>query len=413
VTEQQEKWLVLNQYLQQLEVEAGSLKNGNSDSAPDGDEILNLALEVLVNGDFQDRWEVAKIFPKLGIGGTGLDPELKAQLPHPAIAPLVAILADEGAEPELRWFAARILGESPHPQAITALVELLKTSEDEDLREIAATAIANLGATAVQLLAPLLAEPETRLLGIQGLVGINSPEIVAPLMTVAQDPEVAVRIAVISALSNFHESAVIPVLRQALQDLAAPVRKEAAIALGMRPELLAEWDLVADLQPLIFDLNLEVGTAATIALGRLRTDAAATALFQALKSVPSTLQITIIRALGWMETPAALAYLGEILGQLSAVCQVEAIALLGRVTNPAMKPLAAQILIDFFPHPNVQDAQTKCALALAWGQLGNETAIPLLVEMLADVDSGVKLHAIAALKNFPRVTKEGYLFFNP
>lgn len=396
MAEQQERWLVLNQYLQQLEIEAVPPKNGNSSSAPDGDEVLKLAVEVLVNGDFQDRWEVAKIFPKLGKGVIGQSP----------IAPLVAILADEAAEAELRWFAARILGECPHLEGITALVALLKTTDDEDLAEIAVTALTNLGTAAVQMLTPLLAVAETRLLAVQALAGINSSEIVAPLMTVAQDDQVAVRIAVVSTLSNFHESAVIPVLRQALGDFAAPVRKEAAIALGMRPELVAEWDLVADLQPLIFDLNLEVSAAAAIALGRLRTDAAATALFQALKSVPSPLQITIIRALGWMETHRALTYLGGILGELSAVCQLEAIAVLGRVTNPAMKPLAAQILIDFFPHPNVQDAQTKCSLALAWGQLGDEAAIPLLVGMLADVDPGVQLHAIAALKNFPRVTTD-------
>jgi HEAT repeat protein len=399
VAEQQQRWLVLNQYLQQLEVEAVSLKNGNSDSAPDGDEILKLALEVLVNGDFQDRWEVAKIFPKLEKGAIGQSQELKA------IAPLVAILADEAAEAELRWFVARILGKCPHPEGITALVELLKTTDDEDLAEVAATALTNLGAAAVQVLTPLLAVAETRLLAVQALVGINSPEIVTPLLSVAQDSQVAVRMAVISALSNFHESAVIPVLRQALQDFAAPVRKEAAIALGMRPELLVEWDVVADLQPLIFDLNGEVCEAAAIALGRLRTDAAATALFQALKSAPLPLQITIIRALGWMETPPALAYLGEILGELQAICQVEAIAVLGRVSNPAMKPLAVQILIDFFPNINVQHSQIKCALALAWGQLGNKTAIPLLVEMLADVDSGVKLHAIAALKHFPSASQ--------
>jgi len=147
VAEQQQRWLILNQYLQQLEVEAVSLKNGNSDSAPDGDEILKLALEVLVNGDFQDRWEVAKIFPKLETGAMGQSP----------IAPLVAILADEAAEAELRWFAARILGECPHPEGITALVALLKTTDDEDLAEIAATALTNLGTAAVQVLTPLLA----------------------------------------------------------------------------------------------------------------------------------------------------------------------------------------------------------------------------------------------------------------
>jgi len=38
-------------------------------------------------------------------------------------------LEDEDAEEEVRWYAARILGEFNQPSVINALVELLKTSE--------------------------------------------------------------------------------------------------------------------------------------------------------------------------------------------------------------------------------------------------------------------------------------------
>jgi HEAT repeat protein len=87
-------------------------------SDTDLEQVLNLALDVLYAGDFQERWEVAKVFPKLGAI---------------AIAPLIEILEDEEADLELRWFAARILGGFNDPTVITTLVELLKTSEDEDL----------------------------------------------------------------------------------------------------------------------------------------------------------------------------------------------------------------------------------------------------------------------------------------
>src|SRR3712207_8445144 len=53
----------------------------------DLEQVLNLALDVLDAGDFQERWEVAKVFPKLGAI---------------AIAPLLEILEDEDADLELR-----------------------------------------------------------------------------------------------------------------------------------------------------------------------------------------------------------------------------------------------------------------------------------------------------------------------
>src|SRR4028118_1497303 len=149
---QQRNWSLLNQFLQQLplgknavDTEAGSVSLSDTDL----EQVLNLALDVLDAGDFQERWEVAKVFPKLGAI---------------AIAPLLEILEDEDADLELRWFAGRILGEFNHPSVITRLVEFLKTSEDEDLLVVAATALSSLGDSAVDALASLLADSESRLL---------------------------------------------------------------------------------------------------------------------------------------------------------------------------------------------------------------------------------------------------------
>lgn len=65
-------------------------------------------------GDFQQRWDIAKVLINLGTV---------------VINPLIDILEEDDAEDELRWFAAKILGELQHPEAIMPLVELLKITK--------------------------------------------------------------------------------------------------------------------------------------------------------------------------------------------------------------------------------------------------------------------------------------------
>ncbi|MCA1992688.1 MAG: HEAT repeat domain-containing protein [Coleofasciculus sp. S288] len=385
----QQNWTLVNQCLQQLPLEK---KGATSPSLnePELQQILNLAVKVLVESDFQERWEVAKLFPKLG---------------ERAIAPLIEILEDEDADLELRWYAARILGEFQHPQVVTALVELLQNAEDEDLAEMAAAALANLGSFAIDALTPLLAEEDTRFLAVQALTHIRRVETIAPLLSVVDDPQVSIRAAVIEAISSFHDFRIPPVLVKALNDLAARVRKEAIIGLSLRPDLRDELDLVNRIKPLLWDFNGEVCQQAAIALGRLGTDDAAEALFQVLKSpaTPLPLQITVVRALGWMETLDAVDYLQQGLTFTSVAACQEIVSVLGRLSEPSLRPKAAKILIDFLNSGQeaVREMGVKQALAIALGQLGDGRAQKVLIEMLAEEDTGVRLHAIAALKQFP------------
>uniref|UniRef100_A0ACD5GQN0 HEAT repeat domain-containing protein n=1 Tax=Desertifilum tharense IPPAS B-1220 TaxID=1781255 RepID=A0ACD5GQN0_9CYAN len=80
---------------------------------------------------------------------------------------------------------------------------------------------------------------------------------------------------------------------QALKHTAAPIRRAATIGLGLRSDLLAQLDLVSLLQERLWDFNFEVCQAATIALSRLGTPAAAIALARLLQSpqTPVPLQI--------------------------------------------------------------------------------------------------------------------------
>ena len=389
----QENWSLLNQCLQHL-LQSKSLVTGNHQ------QILNWALEILTWGDFQDRWDVAKLFPSLG---------------KQAIAPLINILQDEEAEEEFRWFAARILGEFNESEVISALVDLLKTAKSEELTAIATTALANQGKNAITALTDLLNQEEWRLLAVRGLAHIRTKETITPLLSVVHDSNVLIRVMAIEALGSFHDPLIVPVLLAALKDVAASVRKEAVIALGVRNDLKDQLNLVKVLKPLLWDFNLEVCQQTAIALGRLGTDEAANALFSLWESkvTPLPLQLQAIRALGWVETPQAIAYLKQIFQQDFAnsarqldyqlLIWQEVITVLGQVQAANLIPVATQVLIELLnsSHPAMNFAEIRQKLANSLGLLADPQAVDCLQSLLSDRDAVVQLHAIAALKKFP------------
>jgi HEAT repeat protein len=353
-------------------------------------QALQLAVGVLEKGDFQERWEIAKLWSKLG---------------KTAIAPVITLLQDEEADWEARWFAARILGQFEQPEAIAALVETLQTAEDEELASIAASVLASFGVRAVEGLAPLLEQPETRELAARSLSQIRRIETIDPLLTLVKDIDVRLRTLAIEALSSFHDSRIPPVLIQALSDPSAAVRKEAAIGLGLRPDLALTLNLVSHLKPLLYDLNTAVQSAAVIALGRIGTPDAAALLFEALidKATPLPLQKNLIHALIWVETAEKLNALRRALPFVSPLCVEEIIKVLGRLKSPNLQHQAVQILLEIYQEQGDGSVPLKQALAQAWGQLKHQSAIAALEQLLDDADERVRLHAIAALKNFQHV----------
>jgi HEAT repeat protein len=385
VAADRQNWPEAAQCLQQLPIKDGKpLETVNLELA------VSLAIKVLEWGDFQDRWEVAKILPNLGIA---------------AIAPLISILEDEDADTEKRWFAARILGKFDRAEVIEPLAKLVK-NPDEELSQVAAETLANLGSIAVESLTNLLLEADNRLFATAALAQIRSSEIIAPLLTVVKDSQAAVRATAIEALSSFHDARISTVLVEALNDTAIAVRKEAARALGVRSYLNTELDLVNLLKPLLSDIRLEVCSEAVIAIGRLKTDAAASVLFEFLRSTttPTQLQIETVRALSWMESTMALEFLEKALieqfDNIKSTVYQEIVTVLGRVEQPELKAKAAEILIDLLKtsHPIVYETGITKSLALALGQLGDMRALDVLIQLLANSDNSVRLHSVSALK---------------
>ncbi|WP_414624240.1 HEAT repeat domain-containing protein [Calothrix sp. CCY 0018] len=379
-------WILVNQQLQQLL----DKKDVNSKAVGDKEleQAVAIAMQILQVGDFQTRWDIAKIFPKIG---------------KPAIAPLLKILEDEKADLELRWFALRILGEFNEPQIVISLVKLLEETEEEELAIMSAQTLAKIGQPAVEALIDLLKDEKSRLLAVKSLAQIRRSEVIEPLLSVVDDSTAEVRLIAIEALGSFHHKHLIPVFITALQDTIFSVRKEAIIALKMRAYLEEEFDLVASIKPLLYDINSEVCQQAVLAMGCMKDEAAMKALFDLLnfKNAPLFLKQEAVRALNWNGTFAALDYLKEILYSDDIKLSQEIITVLGRQESAELKSYATKILIEYLnSQPEITyQSQIKQAIATSLGELRDSNALIHLEKLAYDDNSKVKLYALAAIKS--------------
>ncbi|NET43651.1 HEAT repeat domain-containing protein [Okeania sp. SIO2B3] len=408
IASQEKNWSLVNQYLQKFFLASQNTHVDVLENA-DLDVALDLAITVLKNGDFQEKWDIYKLFKQIG---------------KPAIAPLIEIIQDENLDLEKRWFVARILADFNSDEVREVLKNIIISSETEDLQEIAADTLAVLGDSAVDILTDLLANPDSRLLATKALAKINSPSTITPLLNLVKDGNDEVRKTAITALSNYHDSRLLFVLISALKDTVAQVRKEAVIGLSAYANLHQELGLVELLQPLLWDINFEVCQQVALAMGKIGTNTAATALFELLKTttVPVFLKLDAVRALGWVETQVSVEYLQSLLGDNCLVAvehqpQIvnEIITVLGKIERQELKPKATEILIEFLRSNNsvLESVRVKNSLILALGYLGDICALDYLIQLLEEDDASVRLHCIAALKQLdPEIAYQQLIYLS-
>lgn len=349
----------------------------------------DLALKMLVRADFQHKWAITKLLPLFG---------------SKIVPPLNTLVLDDTLEVEVRWFICKILGNFPEQTVILTLVKLLQQTTDTELIAIAEKTLIEIGDRAIDALVDLLSQPEHRPLAVRALSYIRTPPTITPLLKVTSDPAPELRTISIKALGSFHDDRVPPVLIAALQDRASNVRKEAAIALGFRPDLCQELNLVTCLKPLLYDLNLEVCRQAAISLGRMKQEKAIVVLSEVLQTdtTPVGLKSDVVKALGWSETTWAVSCLQQALIDASEPIIQDIITTLGRISAPELKLKSARILLDFWHDRDRQySPQTKQNLAISLGELRDNLARPILQQLAQDSDRKVKLHAICALKKLP------------
>lgn len=352
-------------------------------------------MEQFIDGDFQHRWDIVKHLPTFGTA---------------AIAPLLDLLQDDALEWEVRWFAARALGQFQHagtqPTVLAALLQVVQTTTDEDLRTAAAIALGQFGHASVAALTQLMEQPEQRLLAVQTLASIPHAATLPPLLTAATDPHPTVRAVAITGLGNLHPPAStdagLAVLLPALQDGDAGVRQATVVALGRWAERQPLPALVHPLVSCLWDVSLPVCQAAARALGRLDLQAARLALTQVLFAphTPEPLHLTVVRALSWQLQPATLNALVAAWEQAPTAVQLEIIAILGQQDTPALQQQARIALGDWLQRclHDPTATQLKQALALALGQVGDGAARSLLVQLCTTASESVQVYAAAALR---------------
>lgn len=359
-------------------------------------EIVSVLTE-LEKGDFQSRWETAKQIPEFG---------------EPAISFLVDLLHKNVADPELQWFLARILGEFNHIDAVMALAQLLQNTEDDDVAEISAQMLAQIGPQSMDALAALLESSDTRLLVVSALAQMQDAAVVPILIPAATDEDPSTRRMVIETLSRFHDPQIIPTLLQGLTDLDATVRRVAIAGISYRSHLFHEhhYESVELIQPFLNDLDILVCQTAALALGRLGTDTAAQALRATASAayVPIPLKLSIVQALGQIGSHQSVHVLQKLWPHKSSSLHVVdddhqtlAEAIIQALTlnrQPALQAVSTQALIHCLHHQPTTNPTLQKAIASAFGQLGNRQAIPELINLLRTSNMGVRLHAIAALK---------------
>ncbi|MDJ1182584.1 HEAT repeat domain-containing protein [Roseofilum casamattae] len=364
-------------------------------------ELLELGLEVLALGDFQVRWDAAKLLPELGTM---------------AIAPLLEWLADEDAEEELRWFAGSILETFNQPDTIAVLAEVLQKTDSEALRQLVSQILGSYGTSALPTLKELLATEHTRNWAVRALSCICDRQVVDLLLDVIPDRDPQVYAQALEILSCWRDPRAIPALMKGLESTMSKVRYAAVVGLGIRaksgvcPSISTE-QVVKGLRDRLWDFNLSVCEQAAMALGRLATVSSAIALHTIMRSesTPESLRITAIRSLGWIaedradpvSQPAYLALqcLLEMLypGILEENSWLELVQALGRVQHWQLQQQGSAALVKCLQERSLS-LRVQGAIALNLGYLQQEDAISTLVELASQEDMTVRLHAIAGLK---------------
>lgn len=348
----------------------------------------------LRQGSFEDRWEAAKQIPRLG---------------ESAIPDLIAMLRDETLVWEIRWFAARSLGSFDHPMAITALIDALGTA-DQDLQEAIIDALGHIGPSAIQSLSTLVTEATYQALVIEVLTRIPHPATQVPLVAAVDLTTGTTQAKVIEALGQFADLDLLPIFTQAVQNKASSVRLAALQGLIRLRTQVDESGWVAWIQPLVQDVNPAVAQRAIHALGRTPHLAATRTLQGLLEAIhtPEPLKIAASQALAWQGTAAALAVLIQTWDTLGQDTRIALVQGLSQITHPGLKTQMSQPVQQWLNTlPATADhSLLRRNLVMLLGQIGDDTALPILQTLSQDADAGVRFHAEAALRSTP-VLKQG------
>ena len=359
-------------------------------------EALILALEW---GDFQVRWDVTNVLPRLG---------------ERAIEPLLEWLQEDDLDADVQWFGIRMLGRWAGEAGLTRLLEVLR-SGTPDLQAMALSVLIQQGNAILDRISPLLMTGDTRLLAVKILSGIRSRDTMNLLLTVVTDENPEIREVALEALSSFQDERLGLVFIKALSDSVTSVRQTAAMAIGFC-QTLSAFDRTVHLVPLLWDVQISVSCAAASSLGRVNHEDSIAALQKALFSqpLPTPLGLELARSLFHIGNMAgyedAIVGLGayvmtsvmtetniSIQNKFNSDVVSEIFQILGRVDIPIAKSIALYAVLKCLEQQNLNSVDRTLAIT-ALGQLKDLRSIDPLIQQLIYPDPSLRLHVLHALQ---------------
>lgn len=339
-----------------------------------------------------------------------------SELPRSVARRLVAVALSD-PDVEVRLSAAAAARRLELPDLGNRLAAWLSDPEAR-IRLAAAEALrsrANGAALAALGRATSDADPRVRAAVARALGASESAEAAVPLLGRLDDPVPEVRREVVSALGRLRDRrAVVPLLAKAL-DPVGPVRQAAARALGELGDARAVSALVLVLR----DADETVRVAALEAIGRLGDASATSSVIAVLDDGSPQVRAAALAALARLGTPEAMAALVARLGR--DLVELEPVLLAveraGARVLPALRGCvetqngiagadgcarALGRLGDASDVERVRSGLERGAVSAsagltALGSLGGNTALPPVLERLADADPLVREQAVFAL----------------
>ncbi len=313
----------------------------------------------------------------------------------------VAALAMSSQDGDIRRAAIYLAGHFRAADFVMPLCDILRRGEqgeeygcDDDEHREAAAALASIGAPAVKELVSLLPEVDTatRLIAIDALAQIRSPEAARSLEPLLDDDDTEIVRTVAEALGRIGDTRSIDVLFALFDHMDLSVRAAAQSALARFGARVLERLLAMVANP-----AAEVRTQAASALGALKDPVAIEPLKKLLVDPSNAVKRAAVFALAQINEQHVGSLPLLLLGNQDPDVRCAAAQVLGRLRDKrAVEPLQYLLTEDVSPWVRYEAAQSL-------GEIGDRRAVPVLVERMADEAPQVR---IAALKAVARLSLE-------
>jgi HEAT repeat protein len=301
-----------------------------------------------------------------------------------AVDPLLGVLQDRTATPEMRTASASALGMIGDPRAIRGLALLLR-DERYFVREQASRALGRIGEPAVSLLLEMAnsSTPTTREAAVAALGNTGSKHAIEKVIEALSDSNANVRSAAVRSLGESASQMAVSHLMALLRDESSALRAQAAASLGRLGHLSLP-SLVSALK----DPKPSVRQLAAEALGDIGSKDAVAPLIELIASDQSGARPEAIEALGKIGDPAAVGTILSVMRTGSPSVRKRAISALSSFRDSRVIDALAAALSD-------QNEEVRQAAAAGLGEVGDERVIARL-ERLADNDSSADVRTAAA-----------------